>query len=178
MRRVIKIWVVAVVIGLCGLRMSNAQEATKSNSDDNKAKTERSEKPVHAYRVDFSINEMEGGKKINTRHYSMNLNSGKWTVVKVSSQVPVPSPQTPGRTLDVGTMINCELTESGEDVAVQVHGDFSNFFSADEQRPIIRLISIDGSTLATSGKSVVIGTVDDPNSNHQFELDATVTRLK
>jgi hypothetical protein len=46
------------------------------------------------------------------------------------------------------------------------------------KRPIIRLISIDGSTLATSGKSIVIGTVDDPNSNHQFELDATVTRLK
>jgi hypothetical protein len=46
------------------------------------------------------------------------------------------------------------------------------------KRPIIRLISIDGSTLATSGKSIVIGTMDDTNSNHQFELDATVTRLK
>ena len=180
MGKVIGVWLVAVMMALCcELRPLHAQETNKPAAEDNKAKAERPEKPVHAYRVDFSVNELENGKKINTRHYSMNLNSGEWNQIKIGTRVPVPTSQT--EALDVGTSINCRLNESGEDLALQVHSDFSNFSSPDEQhstRPIIRQISISGSTVATSGKPVVIGAVDDPNSNRQFQLEATVTRLK
>src|SRR6266576_5731174 len=32
--------------------------------------------PGHSYRLDFTLNEIEDGKKINSRQYAMNLNSG------------------------------------------------------------------------------------------------------
>jgi hypothetical protein len=124
---------------------------------------------------------MEEGKKINTRHYSMYQNSGGWNRIDISSRVSVSTPQMPLETLNVGTTINCTLNESVEDIALQVRGDFSNLRSPDDQhsaRPVVRQMSINGSTIVTLGKPAVIGVVEDPNSNRQFQLDATVTRLK
>ena len=175
------VWIVAAVITLCGLTMAHAQEASKTDSDNNKTKAERPNQPVHAYRVDFSINEMEAGKKINTRHYTLNENSGAYTMLSISSRVSVATPEMPHDTLEIGTHINCSVKELGEDIALDVHSDFSNFFSPDEQhstRPVFRHVDINGSTLATPGKPVVIGALDDPSSDRQFQLEATVTRLK
>jgi hypothetical protein len=62
-----------------------------------------------------------------------------------------------------------------------VRSDFSNLASPEEQhstQPIIRQIKINGRTVTSLGKPVIIGSVDDPNSNRQFQLEATVTRLK
>ena len=82
--------------------------------------------------------------------------------------------------IDLGTSIDCELDEQGEDIAVDVRSDFSNLSSPEEHssQPIIRQIKINGRTLIAAGKPIVIGAVDDPNSNRQFQLEATVTRVK
>ena len=115
-------------MALCGLKVSRAQEASKPDSDDNKAKVERSDKPIHAYRIDFSISEIEEGKKINTRRYSLFQNSsGGWSRIDISSRVSVSTPQTPLETISVGTTINCRVNESGEDFALEVRGDFDGF---------------------------------------------------
>jgi hypothetical protein len=44
--------------------------------------------------------------------------------------------------------------------------------------PVVRQIKINGDTLLVLGKPIVIGSVDDPNSNKQFQLEVTVTKLK
>jgi hypothetical protein len=176
----------AVMMALCALKTSYAQEANnKPDSDENKAKAERPEKPMHAYRIDFSISEMEDGKKINTRHYSMFQNSsGGWGRIDISSRVSVATPQTPLETISVGTTINCKLNDSGEDIALEVRGDFNHLLMSPDDRdqhgvrPVVQQMSIGGSTLMTLGKTAVIGVVDDPSSNREFELEAIVTRVK
>ena len=45
-------------------------------------------------------------------------------------------------------------------------------------RPTIRQMKIESSTVATVGKPMVIGSVDDPNSKRQFQLEVTVTKLR
>ena len=58
------IWsVLILVVWLCG-------GAERGWPQDSKAERS-SERKVAAYRLDFSINELEDGKKINERHYSM-----------------------------------------------------------------------------------------------------------
>jgi hypothetical protein len=42
----------------------------------------------------------------------------------------------------------------------------------------LRQFTINGSTVAVVGRSIVIGSVDDPNSKRQFQLEVTVSRLK
>jgi hypothetical protein len=175
-----------------------AQEENKPAQEDNKAKTENrtssaqpgtpggAEKPIHPYRAEFLITELEDGKKVNARHYSMLLNTGGWNQIDIGTKVPVSSGsslhgQAPFQYLDVGTSINCRLIESGDDLAIDVHSDFSNLSGPEEQhsqQPIIRQVRLSGNTLVVSGKSVVIGVVDDPSSHRQFQLEATVTKLK
>lgn len=72
------------------------------------------------------------------------------------------------------------LDEQGEDLALDVRSDFNNLSSPEEHssQPIIRQIKINGRTLTAPGKLVVIGAVDDPNSNRTFQLEAAVARLK
>jgi hypothetical protein len=44
--------------------------------------------------------------------------------------------------------------------------------------PVIRQIKIEGSTALVLGKSIIIGSADDPNSRRQFQLEVTVTKLR
>ena len=81
MKRIMAVWLFVVAVTLCsGLKLAQAQ--------DSAPKAE--EKPVHAYRLDFSLNELEGDKKINSRHYSINLDvPGDRQDIKIGTRVPV-----------------------------------------------------------------------------------------
>ena len=192
MQRTIAIWLLAISMTFgYGLKSLYAQEETKAAAENDKAKSNGPAKPLHAYRVDFSITELAEGKKVNTRHYSMVTNSGPWSTLKIGTRVPVATGSysnasaalinTQFQYLDVGTNIDCQVDEQGEDLSLIVRSEFSNLSSDDEQRthqPIIRQIQINGRTITLSGKPVVIGAVDDPTSNRQYQLEAVVTKLK
>jgi hypothetical protein len=200
MQRTIALWLFAISITFgYGTRSLHAQDQAKPAAEDDKGKSDRPAKPAHAYRVDFSITELADGKKVNTRHYSMVLNSGPgsgpWSQLKIGTRVPVTTGSSPSGTgsaganlpftqfqyLDVGTSIDCEVGEQGEDLSLNVRSDFSNLSSAEEQhspQPIIRQIKINGQTITSPGKPVVIGAVDDPSSNRQYQLEAIITKLK
>jgi hypothetical protein len=181
MQRITAVCLVAISLTFCGLSFARPQEETKPASEENKTtKVERPVKPVHAYRVDFSISELEGGKKINTRHYLMDLNSGPWSQIKIGTRVPVSPTQGSFQYIDLGTSIDCELEEQGVSLVLDVRSDFSNLSSPEEHssQPIIRQIKINGRTITEAGKAVLIGAVDDPNSSRQFQLEATVTSVK
>jgi hypothetical protein len=184
-------WSLALVLCL-GLASAYAQDENKSEEP---AKAQQPN-TFHAYRVGFAINELEDGKKINARHYSMDLNTGDRQQLKIGTRVPVVSAGSLASNnslaqyqyLDVGTNILCKLVEQrGGDVSLDVQSDFSNFSNSQESKatsqplaraPIIRQITINGSTLTALAETVVIGTVDDPNSNREFQLEATVTKLR
>jgi hypothetical protein len=112
----------------------------------------------------------------------MILTSGDRNQVKIGTRVPVSTAQTAFQYLDVGTNINCRIVDDGgDDLTLDVRADFTNLSSAEEQRstqPIIRQVMLSGTTVTTPDKSVIIGAADDPNSNRQFQLEATVTKLR
>jgi hypothetical protein len=147
-----------------------------------------SSEPGHSYRLDFTINELEDGKKINSRQYSMNLNSGDQNEIKIGTRVPVELKQGEIQYLDVGTNIWCRLRDQvdiswlANDLMLNVRSDLSNFAIADQQgqstRPVIRQVKIDSSAIASPSKSTIIGAVDDPNSKRQFQLEVMVTKVK
>lgn len=185
-------WMMMFVLALGLVFCANvvvAQDQTNSTSNEpnaaehqhSSAKPTEAERPMTPYRAEFAISELQDGKKINSRHYSMLLNVGDWNDIKIGTKVPVATGQgTMFQYMDVGTSIRCKLMESGNEVAVDVRSDFSNFSSPEEARssqPTIRQVSIEGNTVVSSGKPVVIGVVDDPSSDRQFQLDATVTKL-
>jgi len=192
MRKFIASWLIVTSVLLGGFSRLQAQEE-KSAPEDSKAKTERRtdseqlgtsrgvQKPVRPYRADFLISELEDGKRINSRRYSILLNVGDWNQVKIGTKVPVAASANMFQYMDIGTRIGCRLTESGDDLAVEVDSDFSSLSEPDQSRsaqPVVRQVVLSGHTLVTSGKPVIIGVADDPGSRHQFQLEATVTKLR
>jgi hypothetical protein len=178
----------AVVLTLlcCGASRMRAQEAS---SEAQPAKS----KIVHAYRLDFSFNELEGDKKINTRHYSMNLTSGQTNDIKIGSRVPVTTfvnnkdsgAGTQYQYIDVGTSINAQLRpiQNSDEEELVVRSEISNLdltppAGSEPNAPVIRQIKITGSTLLVLAKPLDIGSMDDPTSKRQFELEVTVTKLR
>ena len=194
MRRIMTIWLLVMTVGLySGPQVADAQ--------DSAPKAEQAEKPVHAYRLDFALNELEGEKKLNTRHYSINLVSGDRQEVKIGTRVPVatgsfPTNASSGSTsvspvintqfqyMDVGTHIWCTLKEHADSLELQAGGDISNIDIGPSREtnglsnPVVRQIKIVGGTIVIPGKTIVIGSADDPTSNRQFQLEVTVTKLR
>jgi hypothetical protein len=196
MRKATAVWTVAILGCMIGwITTGQAQEAAPARSTEAKATSqakaeadaaaaaERVEKPVHAYRLDFSVNELEDGKKLNTRQYALNLNAEDANEVKIGSRVPVEIVQGQFQYMDVGTNIWCRIGERPDGIALAVRAEISNFAipeqgTGHESRPVIRQLKINASTLALLGKPMVVGSVDDPNSKRQFQLEVTVTKLR
>ena len=187
MRKVSAVGTIAILGFMIACGMAGyAQEAAPAKPEAEakaQSKTDADGKPVHAYRLDFSVNELEAGKKINTRQYSLNLNADDANEIKIGTRVPVESGHEQFQYMDVGTSIWCRIGERPDGVPLQVRAEISNFAIPDqgtghESRPAIRQFKINASTLALPGKPMVVGSVDDPNSKRQFQLEVTVSKLK
>jgi hypothetical protein len=168
---------VALVITLCG-------GASAGWSQDSGG-ARPAEKQVAAYHVDISINELDDGKKINTRHYSINVtDDDPAKELKIGTRVPVDSEQGKFDYLDVGTSIFCHMiTRQPGSLSLQVKAEISNFAVPDPAArgtgaPLIRQMTIAGGTLVIPDKPIVIGSVDDPNSKRQYQLEVTITKLR
>jgi hypothetical protein len=161
---------------------SAAQDSSPAKS------TSENNEPGHAYRLEFLVSEMEDGKKLNSREYSMNVNAGDQNEVKIGTRVPVEPKNGEFQYLDVGTSIWCRLRDRRDvtwlanDVMLNVRSEVSNFAVPERQgqdsRPMIRQFKIDASTIAVVGKALIVGSVDDPGSRRQFQLEVTVARLR
>ncbi len=172
------IWLIVAVALSVG---AGAQETANS-----KATSDDTSKALTAFRLDFALSESEEGKKINTRHYSMNIVPGYTpsNEIKIGSRVPVEGKQGDVQYIDIGTNIWSRLTERGDALQLEVHADLTNFANPEQESrtatplPLLRQLRIYASTVAMPGKPIVVGIVDDPNSKRQFELEVTVTKLR
>jgi hypothetical protein len=181
--------IMTLIIALSGLAKSaHAQDQQKETGAKN------AEESVDAYRLDLSFNELEDGKKLNTRHYTVDLTGGRPNEIKIGTRVPVvtancnsSSSSSPGSAseyqyLDLGTHIWAQLIGHGGEL--HVSGDISSLdTSAGSDAsarlgPVIRQIKIEGSTALVLGKPIMIGSADDPNSRRQFQLEVLVTKLR
>lgn len=185
LKRIFLTGAVSMIFIVAGVHRAMAQDAPKAKSD--------AAQVGHAYRLDFTLNELEDGKKINFRQYSINLNGGDHSDIKIGTRVPVESSKAGEyQYLDVGTNIWCRMRDYrdvpwlGDDLLLDVQADISNFAGGDQPRqtpgpmpgPVIRQMKINANTIVVVGKQLSLGTVDDPNSKRQFQIEVLVTKLK
>jgi hypothetical protein len=158
--------------------------ATQPESSEGKSKSQGWDKPLEEYHLDFSINEIEDGKKINSRQYSTNLATNEGNEIKIGTRVPVETKEGEFQYLDVGTSLFARIGEMRGQTELTVRAETSSFAmpeSNSEKRdlhPIIRQLKMGGTALLPLTKTVVIGSADDPNSKREFQLEVTVTKLR
>jgi hypothetical protein len=117
MRKALAVFTIAILGFMIGSRATTLAQDSAAKPEMNAKPSKRAEKPVHAYRVDFSLNELEDGKKINTRQYSVNVNSDESNEIKIGTRVPVESKEEEFQYLDVGTNVWCRIEERSDGVA-------------------------------------------------------------
>jgi hypothetical protein len=153
-------------------------------------------KPTAAYQVEFKLNEIEDGKRINSRSYSMLAQGGgALDKLRIGARVPVPVGSWhagPGEAnlpvnsqyqyLDAGMNIDCQLWEQEGGLAMRITVDSSTFThpAADSpiKQPVVNQLRFELSTDISLGKPTVITSVDDLGSKRQFQLEVTVGRPK
>lgn len=149
--------------------------------------------PAGMYRLDFVIREMDGTKVINTRNYSMLVQTPTAHLrvtdsdVRAGTKVPVSVGTKDGQTqiqyTDVGVYIRASLTFRDDGplvlgVATQISSLAMPEPGAQAPpQPIIRTANSNGTGVLVPGKALLVSSVDDPASNHKFTVEVMSTKL-
>ena len=137
-----------------------------------------------AYRLTYSIHEMENGKSLATRRVSLVVLSGGRTVLKQGSRVPIVTgsfdtdsrkSNTQVQYQDVGLHIEASLESSSEGVRLRTHVEQSSVADdkpvASAQDPVILQTAFEGVSSLVAGKPLVLGTMDVPGTSRQEVIE-------
>ena len=171
-----------VLLLLCGLLPGAwAQNASAPSA----------EKPREYYRLDISLSEFDGAKKVNTRNYSMMLRSGGSSSLKIGNRMPI-SVNGAGKDMpvsvqymDVGLNISCRY-EGQQEGNPELACDFEMSSLVPQQEnpdsrpgaPILRQMHGSGSAIAPLGKPTLFASLENPTAGPRFQFEVTATRAK
>jgi hypothetical protein len=140
------------------------------------------------YRLDFKISELEDGKKLNSRSYTLLIYPHETGKLRIGTQVPIQAGEGKFTYTDVGQNIDCQVrSETERMVGVNVDMDFSNFGSTEQLKtaggatsgnPVLQRFRITTRTDLELGKPTVINTFDDPSSKRTYQIEVTATRVR
>ncbi len=144
------------------------------------------------YRLDLVLRELEDGKVINARSYSMWLASGEGrgggASIRAGNDIPMVRTVQTDKPADityrnVGVNIDCRLSESASGPVLTMNGSIANVVAPElgmdnKLLPVFRNINLNAYTLLTPGKATLISSADDPGSKRRFQLEVTATKLK
>ena len=148
------------------------------------------DRPKKAYRLTYTITDVDGGKRIGVQHFSTIAIDGQRSVVKQVSKVPVvtgsynnASSQAESQVtyLDVGLIFDATLSNVSGGALLRSKVERSSM--AEErsgvgpQDPVVRSTSLEGMSLLTAGKPVVLGSLDIPGSTRHLDVDVMIEPL-
>lgn len=154
--------------------------------------------PRKAYRLTYAVTEVDGDKRVGTQHFSMDVVEGRQTTLKQGSKVPIatgsynpvattgdhPQPagvQTQFTYLDIG--MNFDATLTAMENGAQLTSTIEQSSLAPEtsgvgpQDPIVRQTVLKGTFLLTSGKPVMLGSIDMPGTTRRLDIEVAMERL-
>lgn len=138
------------------------------------------------YRVQYTVSEIADGKRINSRNYETLAQEPvgglvKWTQIRIGNRVPIPA-EKGTQYLDVGVSIDAGLQREGDQLTLTTRFDLSSL-APDQPNtpagvPLLRSVRFTADQVVSPGQKIVISSGDDLNTNHRFEVEEMVTRLK
>lgn len=174
-----------VFLAVCSL---TAQEDTKKKQEkpDNDAIVKKAAIPT--YKMAFSIYELQDGKKINQRNYSLlvEANDRGANTLKIGTKVPIDAGNGGITYADVGFELRCSAAEALDNkLAVSVDMTVTNFAIPEQNtdprtagsRPVLRGVTQRVSAVVNPGKPQILTSMDDVNSTKRMQVELTATKL-
>jgi hypothetical protein len=150
------------------------------------AQEKREEVARNVYKLEFTVFELENGKRINERSYMLHFSDvdRRGANTRVGTRVPVTVGADKGiQYMDVGLRIDANfLAVDDATLTLQVNFETSGFAlpeqSTQSGTPVLRNVSENVSSRVPFGKPTLISSIDDVNSKRRLQLELTATRVK
>jgi type II secretory pathway component GspD/PulD (secretin) len=147
------------------------------------------DRPKKNFRLTYTITEMDGSKPVGTQHFAMIVESGQRITLKQGSKVPIATgsfnpgaggggipagAQTQFTYLDVGMNFDATPVEVGNGAVLKTKVEQSSvaeqISGVGLQDPIIRQSSLEGTSVLTLGKPLMLGSMDVPGSTRHLDV--------
>lgn len=166
-----------------------AQDEPKKQESGTKPGTSAAESsPKSAYRLEFKIFELENGKRINERDFTLMTNAehnATPSSLRIGTRVPISSPGEKPNYLDVGVNIWTNLRPQAEKLAGSIRMEVTSLVPPEqgtEQRsaspPVLRNSSFNLETVLVPGKPQLLSSIDDVNSKKRVQVEVVATRME
>jgi hypothetical protein len=158
-----------------------------------RAQTNSVPSPVQAglttYRLTYTLTETDGGKRVGTQRVAMIVVSGRKTVLKQGSRVPLVTgsvstsggAQTQVQYLDIGLNIDASIEESADGVKLNTQVEQSSIAEEKSglgtQDPIVRQAKLEGTSILTEGKPLILGSMDIPSTARRLDIGVVMERV-
>lgn len=149
------------------------------------------DRPHKAYRLVYTITELDGEKTVSTQHISMVAVIGQRTSIKEGDKIPLAtgsssggniSVQTQFTYIDVGMNFDATIEEQGDGVSLKSKVEQSSVGPSNTiagvQEPVIRQTVLEGSSILTLGKPVMLGSIDVPTTTRRFDIAVVLQPIK
>src|SRR5215472_1915490 len=155
-----------------GMQSENHQEARNDSAPDSSV-----------YRVSYKVNEVENGKTINSRSYTLMAKTRERASSRVGSRIPIASGPGPGAQYqyqDVGMNVDCIVTKHAGNLLVRTDIGLSTLQDSERSStsmspPVLRHFTLGDETVVTEGKPAFVGSIDDVASNQRYVIEVIVT---
>jgi len=150
--------------------------------------------PRKAYRLNYTITELDAGKPIGTQHFSMVIMNGQRMSVKEGDKIPIATGsysdgsatasgvQTQFTYLDVGMNFDATLNEIDGGGVLRTKVEQSSLGQpstiAGVQEPVVRQTVFDGFSVLAFGKPVMLGSIDVPTTTRRFDIAVVLEQVK
>jgi hypothetical protein len=167
---------------ICVPRAAPAQDAAKEQRVTEAPKPVP--KPLTVYHLEFAVRELEDGKRLNSRSYTMSVEDGDWGRIRVGNRIPYNSGKEQFQYFDVGINIDCRLRDHDsyillENTSIEISSVVKDESSGGgTPNPIVRQARASVVASVTPGKPTVITTMDDVSSNRRYEVEVTATKIR
>ncbi|HTX76342.1 MAG TPA: hypothetical protein VMD29_09065 [Terracidiphilus sp.] len=143
------------------------------------------DRPRPVYRVTYTIADVDNGKRTGTHSISVLVPANSKSTLKLGSRVPLATGST-GTGSDAATQfqyidvgLNLDAIASGAQLHTKLE---QTAVSAEKssvgiQDPVINQTTLEGESPLGSPKSVVLGTIDVPNSTRQQQISVSTELL-
>lgn len=151
------------------------------------------DRPHKAYRLAYTITELDGDKTVSTQHMSMVAVIGQHTSVKEGDKVPLATGsysagaaasgvQTQFTYIDVGMNFDATIEQQGDGVSLKSKVEQSSVGPSNTiagvAEPVIRQTVIDGTSILTLNKPVMLGSIDVPTTTRRFDIAVVLQPIK
>jgi len=182
-------FVLALLVVSAGMAQEKKETAPEKPAAHNDSAWAR-----NPYRLDYTIKELDEGKVVNTRTYSLVLQSAEergpsFGEVKTGTRVPISAGTKEGDSsiqyIDVGINISARLHVMADNSGLLLTGnvEISTLATGPGSTgatgaPIIRQIRSNTTGEIVAGKANLIAALDDPISRHRFQIEVTPIKLR